>query len=171
MHNFKFFLPAFLLFLTACTSGKLSIHSSKKKDKVSIVVCRYGWCQSHIIRKEKSDSSFGHEKMVLDQFELIKQTDTIPAKIGSEFGMEFIVKCPQQKTVTLTIRWTFPSPIVNKKTGETFVHSLHPRTYTNGEKSFSVYLLEEDNEVVKGNWKMDFLYNDEIICTKTFFLE
>ena len=100
---------------------------------------------------------------------LVKQTETIPGRIGTRFGIEYVVRGrPQNKVVTITCITRFPSQgLVNDK-GQKFTKSEFIQQDIIGENSVRTYTFDNSWEVVPGIWSLEFYYEGRKVGEKLF---
>ena len=100
---------------------------------------------------------------------LVKQTETIPVRIGTRFGIEYVVRGqPQNKTVTMTCITRFPSPgLVNDK-GQRFAKSEFIQQNVIGVKGIRTYTFDNAWELVPGLWSLEFYFEGRKVGEKLF---
>ena len=111
------------------------------------------------------------EHSVLDSVLLIKRTEKITARLGIEFGVEYILKSSLNDTISLDIEWIYPKEIidpVDKKKVKSIRYGIDlPANFINNGN----YKLENAFEVVKGNWQLNIYYKSKLIYRRKFILE
>lgn len=163
----KLFTVKIIFFLITLHSAAYAQTSSAP---VKLKEVSYGYYTSQIVEKEAMDNApTGNHSVVKNQV-LIKQTDKIPAKIGSEFGTVYQLKGHAKDSVQLDIEWVYPHEIVDTAKHIKYKnvrYSLYvPGNATNG----STYTLEESFEVVTGDWQINIYNRGKLLYTKTFVL-
>jgi hypothetical protein len=157
-----------MLFLLLGVYIKVNAQQTKPAFKFSEL--NYGMYASQTGETQKMDESpSGDHRVVIKQV-LLKKTEKIPAKIGSDFGTEYKLVSNSSDTVTLQLEWIFPHTIIDpvkKASFKSIKYAIDlPLNATNG----STYSLDNDFEVVKGTWQLNIYYEDKIIYSKKFEL-
>jgi len=100
-------------------------------------------------------------------FELLKQTDTVQAKIGTAFGFRFAIPQELQQT---QLKYVYLLPeMKNPVTGQTFskFESLGVET-GHGPSSGMFYNLTDPWELVTGEWTFQAFAYDRKLLEKKF---
>ena len=130
----------------------------------------YGIYKSKVLRKDTIFETTSIEHSGLGDILQIKKTDIITAKLGTEFGVEYLLESQLNDTISLDIEWIYPNaiidPIDNKKIKSIKYGIALPTNFKNN----SNYILEKEFEVVKGNWQLKIYYNDKVIYNRKFIL-
>jgi len=106
---------------------------------------------------------------------LLTLTTRIPCRLGTRFGVLFDLDgLPEDGiTKTLTVRWDFPemlSPTGRKVTSSTFTSPIGA-TKENWKDLYFDWGLEEDFELVSGNWTISVYYEDMMMLQQVFVVE
>lgn len=139
----------------------------------SVDIARYGMYNEVEIVAERDSS--GDEALITDKLKEIKQqilkvTDEVEPAIGSMFGVEFIINGkPIGAEAELEIVHVHPE-MTNEK-GEKFSSQSYKVTKKIGELYHSLYMFENDYELVKGNWTIQIFYNGKKKAEKVFVLK
>jgi hypothetical protein len=130
---------------------EFGIYSLDDKDRISAPNTATGY------RRE-----VGNEK-------LITATDTVPARLGVNFGFRFRIIGKKGATVTLKKVTLIPQPgIQNPKTGDTKVRSEVSLEKTIGDKEYSGYGFDSAWEIVPGIWTIEFWDGDRKLASQSF---
>jgi hypothetical protein len=176
MRCMKRLYPALLLLLftlSACDQSddsenryKRDAYKEERKQTFRFIPVSYGIGESKVSETvDDSESVTGHHNYISD-FRVDTRTDTIPAQLGTEFGIRFTLKSNMDRFITLRKVWTFPHPINNgHKQFSTIQSDLE---ITPNDPMFSSYLFEKDYELVKGKWTLCFYYQDQLLYRKVF---
>ena len=148
--------------------GKVSAQQNNLPFKFSET--NYGYYRSVTVETEQMPGSpSGDHKVVTNQV-LIKQTARIPAKIGSDFGINYKLSGNKKDTVQLEIEWVFPQEMVNPAQNIKYKSIRYPIDLPCDAANGSTYSLDNDFEVIKGDWLLNVYYNNQIIYIKKFKL-
>lgn len=101
---------------------------------------------------------------------LIKSTTTIPARIGIEFGLRFVVVGePEGAEVTLDIVNIYPEPGLRMPDKQTALHtSEYRRTKRVGDTEYLGYGLENGWELVPGTWTFQIWHDGRKLVDENF---
>lgn len=101
---------------------------------------------------------------------LIESAATIPARIGVEFGLRFVVVGePEGAEVTLDIVNIYPEPGLRVPGSQTALHtSEYRRTKRVGDTAYLGYGLENDWELVPGTWTFQIWHDGRKLVEETF---
>ncbi|MGD9338005.1 MAG: DUF3859 domain-containing protein [Syntrophobacterales bacterium] len=118
--------------------------------------------------------------VLVDHMKLVTLTDKIPAKLGTSFGLKFVVNGhPPGSKVRILNRWLFPYPgVKNPKTGK-LIHYLDQTSILPiGHSTTSHYVISyfglaswqftEPSELVPGPWKLQLWHGGKMFMEKTF---
>lgn len=97
-------------------------------------------------------------------------TDTVPAAIGTEFGMEYrVVGAPQGADVNLDIVTIYPpAGLTDPRLAEPIRESRFQRTKKIGEVEYVGYGFEDDWEMVAGTWSLQIWYAGRKLFDESF---
>ena len=166
--SFRFALALLPVLLAACTST----HTTKQDNLVSLKVqeLNSGISQSRAVYKEEMTDSPSGLHSFSDNFRIVKQTDTIPARLGQKFGVIFQMTSSADRPLEVEQVWIFPSPI-RFADGREFKEVRYKVEKPTNEPTFSFYELENEYEVVKGEWIYQMFYQGKKIFEKKFHIE
>ena len=100
-----------------------------------------------------------------------KQTDRIPARIGTAFGPTFVVRAPGQTSVRLRSVTRYPSPgLTNPVTKVTGMRDETVLTFTVGEASQDLFHFTYDWELVPGVWVWQLWDGETKVAEKSFVI-
>ena len=105
----------------------------------------------------------------LKDFVIIKVTDSVQALHKANFGVVYIVNAKDTFDIDVVIEWIYPKKITNDK-GEIFKSIKYTTKRPTNIPSASSYSLDEQYELVKGDWQMNIYIENKRVCTKTFVL-
>ncbi len=157
-HLVRFFsLIACLAFATGCSQARAS----------RVQVIDYG---VYRVTNEKSVASSNSPTGIVrtgGTFELSKQTETIPTKIGTAFGVRFSLPRELEKT-QLKYVYLFPE-MKNPANGKAFssFESLGQEG-GHGPSTGMFYNFTDPWELVAGEWTFQAFANDQLLLEKKF---
>ena len=104
-----------------------------------------------------------------DSYTIVEPTDTIPARVGTEFGIAYrIVGAPEGAEVKLQFVNTYPSPgIVDPADKKPILSDKFERTKKVGV-NYLGYGFENDWELVPGTWTMEIWYDGHKLVDESF---
>lgn len=102
---------------------------------------------------------------------LIEKTTAIAARLGTTFGLTYMVSGPPlDESVEITVKIISP-PIHNplrNKTSKVQSYSLHKQL---NERTYDLYTFEQPWELVPGKWVMQILYKGKVMAAQTFIVK
>jgi hypothetical protein len=101
--------------------------------------------------------------------ELLKKTNKIPALLGNQFGILFVVESNQLVALPIEIEWILPKTFVNHR-GERTKHMRTSLMCTARNPFWANYGLDLPNEVIKGKWICRIYYKGMQLYQKRFRL-
>lgn len=139
----RFLLAVAMVLASAGSAGAQTVQKIKILD--------FGIYQRDIIERVPTTGVAAGALITATNFRLVKQTDTIPAKIGANFGIRFeTIGNPKGKPVMITWVTRFPAQgLADPKNGR-FDHNEFRRQHTIGEEGYRSYAFDEAWEMVPG---------------------
>ena len=128
-----------------------------------------GPCYSLIRNIKKSNKSPSGNKYYSDSFRILETTDTVEAKLGAQFGIEYILLAETRGYVTIKIVWTFPEEMTNSR-GKIFDGFQYKTSQKTFERTNVSYRLGKGYMLIKGEWKLEIYHKKKRILEKTFYL-
>ena len=106
----------------------------------------------------------------LANVKLVANTTTVPAQIGTKFGIRYrVVGSPDRASVKLTVIVRFPGEgLRNPKTGERKAQDVTVWTRNIGVVTYSGYSFDEGWELVPGTWTYEVLHEGRKIAEQSF---
>lgn len=154
-----------LLLLGAC-----SFVVNRNSEAIEIQELDYGIGKAELISTWKNEKSpTGKIRTTGEEFKIIKRTSEIPLAIGSQFGVNYVVRSSSLSQLNLTFRWTYPKTIVNNQ-GKKFSQVEFDLVKPTDAYTYSTYTIEEDYEMVEGEWTFSILKGKELIYERKFNL-
>jgi hypothetical protein len=147
------------------------IHSCSTAKKVRFEEINYGISASEVISREpKNNSPSGYHLEMDSTLNITKRTDTVETKLGAQFGIEYKLISSAPMEIPVQITWTFPQGMKDIN-GKEIKQTKRLTTKMTNEYNFSNYMLEGENELVKGDWVFEMRYKDKRLYKKTFYLK
>jgi hypothetical protein len=142
---------------------------SQNSKAIEFVEINYGMVKVSRERTEIQANSPTGSRGILESFEFINITDSVPAVLKNNFGIEYMLKATDSTEIDVTIEWIYPEKIINTEGKKFKTIKYTTQRYTN-EPTFSSYSLDEPYELVKGKWKMNIYAYNKLLYSKTFIL-
>ena len=142
---------------------------SQINKAIEFVEINHGMVKVSREKTEKLANSPTGSRGVLESFEFINITDTVPAVLKNNFGIEYMLNTADSTEIDVTIEWIYPEKIINTEGKKFKTIKYTTQRYTN-EPTFSSYSLDEPYELVKGKWKMNIYAYNKLLYSKTFIL-
>jgi hypothetical protein len=161
-----FALGTFLFFYTAAAQTTVV---SKTAGPLEFVELEYGLASvSGRTIIQTSNSPTGNRGW-LDDFAIIKVTDSVQVVRKANFGVVYMVKAKDTVDVDVQVEWIYPEKITNDK-GEKFKSIRYTTRRPTNIPSASSYSLDEPYEMVKGRWTMNLYLENKKVYSKSFVL-
>ena len=148
----------------------LQNNNTDKGLALEVKQLNYGICESRKINTIEDAITPSGKEYIATGFKLVEKTDTIPAVLGKEFGVQYFIKCKRTKNIKVENIWIFPSEIINDK-GEKFKGIRYTVSKPTNHATFTSYYLSEEYETKKGEWIFQMYYQDTLLYEKKFILE
>ena len=155
---FIIFIPA-LLFL-----------GFDNKPVVNTRIINYGIYQSQMIEKIISEEMTSGGLGLREDVELLKQTDRIPAEIGTRFGFKYIIEGENiPKEIKVTFVWNFPETgLKDPETNQLSKQDQVTAIVKTNKELYIDYGFDYEWELVLGTWIFQIKEGDNVLATKTF---
>jgi hypothetical protein len=111
-------------------------------------------------------------RYIVTRVRKIRSTTSIPARICTNFGFEYvIIGAPPNTDVPIKMVTIFPSAgLHNPETGQTTYRQETVVHRSIGRPHFRTYTLESAWELVPGVWKLELWYRDRKLAEQSFTL-
>jgi hypothetical protein len=106
---------------------------------------------------------------VLEDFVIIKMTDSIQIAPKANFGVVYIVNAKDSIDIDVDIEWIYPKTIKNEQ-GEKFKSVRYTTKRPTNTASASSYSLDAPYEMVPGKWTENIYIENKLVLTRTFIL-
>lgn len=114
---------------------------------------------------EKNTAEQGEQEKA---WKLLTKSDRVPAKMGTSFGIECIVKGnPAGEPVEITLRYLHPM-ISNPETGKKFTSQEVSMVALVGKKFHEGYTFDHEWELVTGAWVIQVFYDGRKLAEQYF---
>lgn len=104
---------------------------------------------------------------------LLEQTQQIPMKEGTSFGLQFYTKPSSEKDQKTKLRfiWHFPAPGLQDPSKSEPLQNYEQIWHVQvGKKTTASYLLEQPWELAPGKWRVEIWQEDKKLLTQSFDL-
>lgn len=144
-----------------------------KTTIMNIKIVDYGICKA--IGETKKDNVPGSTTgyfLLSDDMEFVEKTDLIHPTVGLSFGIsyQFEIDSEEAELVDFVCRIRHPK-LVNPATKEQFTETTEEKDCYSDELGYDFYTFELDWEMQLGEWIFEIIYDDKIMCSKTFTLK
>jgi hypothetical protein len=117
--------------------------------------------------QEAKDTSIGYID-IIDNIRLVKETDTIAAAVGTQFGIRYIVEGePDGAQIKILVKVLHPRTVNPKNNKEVTLDqwSSYP---TIGKTKYSGWGFDHGWELVPGKWIIQLWYGDRKLAEQAF---
>lgn len=105
---------------------------------------------------------------MLSQFEIVKKTDSVETKMKAKFGIKYMFTAKDTMDIYVDIEWIYPKTVKNN--GKKFKSIRYTTKRPTNIPSASSYSIDDDFELIKGNWTENIYYQDKLVDTRVFIL-
>jgi hypothetical protein len=152
-----------VLIVLLCVSP---LRSQAKVDTVEIL--EWGIYTSEVRDDVEAEGTVQGTWRLVEKVNVIAQTDSIPAKVGTHFGFWFVVKGePKGEEILITFVNFLPG-LKNPKKDEVLYEERYMSIVRIGEPSFKGYSFDFDWETVPGEWTFQIYHEDKELAKKSF---
>lgn len=107
------------------------------------------------------------ERVLTRSNQTIEQTDEIPAKLGTKFGLRYTLAGKQEKDTPLTLLYLTPGVVTpDGKRHDKFV--VEQQMAPGAPMDVMAYEFTEHYEVVPGEWRFMVFQGDRLLAERTF---
>ena len=163
MKKMSVILAFILIFFVTCAKDQTI-------EIIDAEIIEYGIFSSDIEEVIEDESLAEGEHSININYSLIKQTDEIPGRIGTEFGFHVLIKGkPHGEEVTIDHVILYPSAgLKNPATDEVHHKDSLQFTATTGKSFYRCYTFEHHWEIVPGTWTYQLWYEGKKLVEKKF---
>jgi hypothetical protein len=152
------FLPAFII---SCEDG--AEEYAPEKQTIRFAETGYGVCSL----KPEAVESDEEGQTYTQNFVITDKTDTVPARLGSRFGINYMIESNLNDAVELRRSWMFPDTMHNEE-GDAYIERSVNIRRTPNEENNTYFTLEHPYEIIKGKWQLRFYYKKHLLYRKIF---
>jgi hypothetical protein len=162
----KILMTLMLVFVT-CGAPSIVLAS----DIEGVEILNFGIYKADVIKKEGAAGAAAGYKNIVQNVALIEQTTNIPARVGTRFGFEYVIKgSPAGSTIDLTYKYLHPR-MTNPKTNKAFTsQEIVSKNREIGKAATITYTLDYEWEAVVGEWTAQIFYAGKKLAEKTFYI-
>ena len=147
-----------------------SITNAQPVEVNEIDIIDFGIYQADKKMKQAVDNLPTGGLNIIKDFNFIQTTDKIPLKKGIRFGYKYIIRGkPKEAIVTLRFKDSYPG-LKDPRRSELMYHGEYNSNEKMGIQLVNGYMLEEDWELVPGEWTFAIWHNGKKLAEKTFIL-
>ena len=135
----------------------------------SISIIDYGVTKSTIIDKSSAEMTIAGTIKMTKNPSVIKHTNKIPAKIGSSFGVIYIINGDIKNIIVpIDIQVSHP-PMVNPKTKKIITTQKLQLKHSIGQEHHFSFTFDNEYELAAiGKWIFQFSHNGKLIAEQPF---
>lgn len=153
-----------LVILTVLLSSSISTKDFR------IVEHGYGPAKLVGVTKRENKTSPSGNVIGSSGAEFIAKTNKIPAEIGSVLMVEYTLKSYYSNRIDLEKVWVFPDTITSPN-GNKYKELRRQITVSTNQKRTHYYMIEDQNELLKGKWEFKLNYEGKNIYQRNFYVE
>jgi hypothetical protein len=146
-----------------------SVHAQELK-RIDIV--EYGLYTSKIDRTESAPGAAATKINMVSNVRHTESTTTVPAQLGSQFGVRYRLVGSGTDNVKLKVVWRIPSPgLHNPETGKTVTEDVSFWDRKIGSTNYNAYSFAHDWEIVSGIWTLEIWDGDRKMMSQGFLIK
>ncbi len=124
---------------------------------------------AHQDRKVDAPGTAMGTSNIVSDVQLVRETATVPARVGLRFGFRYRVVGKGRGTVTLTKINHLPAPgLRNPDTGNVTMTERSTIQVSIGETRYTGYSFDHDWELVPGTWTFELWLGDRKLTSRSF---
>jgi hypothetical protein len=158
------------MFIVAVSFATPKTASAIDVDRIEFT--KYGIFKMDITKTVDGQDTGARTISEVKNWRIVETTNKIPAKIGTSFGVEYFVSgSPNDSKVNIIEKWVFPSKgILNPRDNKTYYNYEAQATIPPGTRRFIYMGLENEYDLIPGEWTLQLFYGDRKLAEKTFFV-
>lgn len=161
MRTIRLFIGSVFLLLFST----LASTPTQANDIQGVHIVDYGIFSGKVTSANHANKTAGKK---LIHAALLKRTEGIPAKVGTEFGIEYVViGTDSSKQVKLDFRMTLPT-VFNPKERTSYNEFTWSKEILTNQKNYSGYGFDHTWELVPGLWTIEIWHAGEKVAKKMF---
>ena len=157
-----------LIGVLALASAVIACGQAPKVDRIEII--ESGIYRTEIAKTKQASGAVTGTTDELANVKLVSSTTTIPARIGTRFGIRYrVVGSPNRASVKMTAIIHFPREgLLNPKTGKRIFRDVTTWTRNMGAETYNGFGFDEEWELVPGTWTYEIWYGDRKLAEQSF---
>jgi len=164
------FIALFTLIASKRSFGQVwqpTVIAPSDSIQITFVELNYGKVETNGTKRIPDPNSPTGLHSLSANYQFVERTDTVPAVLNTNFGVEYSIKSNVNSVVPIKTVWKFPGKMLNDKNREYSELSRVLPMYTNS-RTYSSYKFDEPYEIMPGVWEIEFYYNNKLIYSKKF---
>lgn len=165
MKNKNYLFLTSLALILSCSGVKFINNSTTE-------IINYGVISSKAtkINNDFDEKSVTGNTVIQNGLRIIEKTDTVEGKIGLIFGVNFVINNPETKMIPVKRVWTLPkeTTMLNGKSIKSITRNDFIKTNIS---EWMYYTIENESEIIKGKWTIQYFYKNKEILKKDFFMK
>ena len=160
--------PAYILFMLSFTLN-CATSNNQTNSKLDFQIIDYGIVESETCSIEQQDKTSQGYITKSRNIKLVDKTLKIPARIGTKFGIVYIVNSKENISSNVLIK--VKHPIFTKvNTGNNKIIEEWNCKFVTNKAQYSGYIFEHDYELVPGKWIIEVWYKNIKYIEKSFII-
>ena len=164
----KAVMLAFSLLISICLFAQTKIES-RKWGTLQFAELDHGLAKVEEGISEKVKGTPTETHGWLNDFLIVKVTDSIKIEPKANFGVVYEVRAKDSVDINVDIEWIYPKTVENEK-GDKFKSIRYTTVRPTNTPSASSYSLDADYEMVSGTWIVNLYLENKLGFTRSFYL-
>jgi hypothetical protein len=162
-----------MLFIASCTQREDNVMDKIEIEKEGVKFYEIDYGIGYVEHPQTlADSLDPTGKSIKgNAFFVTNRTDTIPASIGTEFGIRYNVTAETPNKLQLTKIWVFPQTLNNPMTHKQYDRLIRQIWASQTLTKYFTYRLDDSFELVKGDWKLLIYYKRHLLFSRHFYVK
>ncbi len=135
-----------------------------------VVLTGFGLCQVANEAAEPSQDSLTDHFLRSDTISFLAETDTIPLKRGSRFGIAYSLEGIEEDNAEVFVARIRHPLLTNPTTGESSAEVTETKAGCIGESNFDYFHFEYSWELKPGKWLFQVIQSGRVLIEKEFNL-
>ncbi len=147
----------------------ISFFLSVQSQSIEVEEVVYGLYKAEKSRSVESQGSPTGQTLVSRNHGFYAKTDSIPMKMGIQFGVAYRLITPSDDPLQLKVVWKYPKKIKNGN-GKKFSTSEHMVLRSTNKVVWEGYKLTDEFEMIPGTWVFEIYHKKKLLYSKEFYL-
>jgi len=157
------------LSLLLCLASCYLLINPNPRD-VTTEILNYGEGSAKVLSEHKDENVPAGKRFTTDyKLGISKTSDSIKIEKGVQFGIEYIIETPKTGLIEVKTIWNYPDTISNNRRKK-FIKSEYIISKVTNEYTYSSYEINEEFEMIAGDWILQLFYQEKLILHKKFML-